>query len=254
MSDKNTDLAYQEVEDELRRERLNALWAAYGRYLIIAAILVVVIVAGNEAYKSYRNATLESRAERYDEAAEVAANSNALTLIDAWEAELPALEGPYAVLAQFKLATAAIKVGELDKAVATYDAIARSREAGPLLASLAQFRAGTAIIALGGDLVDARSRLTLAARDDAPFRFSAREQLALLDLKAGDIDAARQAFAALAFEAEAPAGVRQRAQTLRDFLQRPVDTESDATPEAEGEAEPTPQAAPAANDGEGGDA
>jgi len=219
VSDNQTDLAYQDVEDDLRRDRLNALWAAYGRYIIGTAVLIVILVAGNELYSGYIHRQQEARAEAYDKVVKDAEAANSLTRVDVWNDGLATLDGSYKILAQFKLAAAALAVGELDRAIETYDAIARDRKSGPLLASLAQFRAGTALLAAGEDLALARTRLTQAANEAAPFHFSAREQLAVLDMREGNFSAALQAVTELTIAEGVPTGIRERAQKLRNVLE-----------------------------------
>src|SRR5215510_11075472 len=46
MADNIKDLMAQEIDEELRRERLLKLWDKYGTYLLGAVVLLVVVVAG----------------------------------------------------------------------------------------------------------------------------------------------------------------------------------------------------------------
>ena len=44
---------FQEVEEEIRRERLKQLWDRYGLYIVIAAVLIVGAVAGWRGWQWY---------------------------------------------------------------------------------------------------------------------------------------------------------------------------------------------------------
>ena len=60
-----TDI-FDEVTAELRRDQSSALWRRYGRYVIGAAVAVVLIVASVIAYDSWKTAGQEAASERYD--------------------------------------------------------------------------------------------------------------------------------------------------------------------------------------------
>ena len=41
---------FDEVEDDLKRDRMQLLWSKYGKYVIVAAVLVIAGVAGRQGY------------------------------------------------------------------------------------------------------------------------------------------------------------------------------------------------------------
>ena len=49
----------REVDEDLRQERLERLWKAYGKYVIAACVAVVVAVGGNEYWKYYQAQQLD---------------------------------------------------------------------------------------------------------------------------------------------------------------------------------------------------
>ena len=57
----NNDNLFREVEEELRRERMEKLWKQYGNYVIAAAALIVIIVLG---YKYLEKVRLEAAARQ----------------------------------------------------------------------------------------------------------------------------------------------------------------------------------------------
>ena len=44
---------FQEVDEDLRRERLKKAWDRYGIYVIAAALLIIVITAGYRGYEAW---------------------------------------------------------------------------------------------------------------------------------------------------------------------------------------------------------
>src|SRR5690606_19951898 len=55
----------REVEEELRSDKLKAFWKRFAPFIIGGAVLIVLAVAANEAWKWYRNSTAAEASERY---------------------------------------------------------------------------------------------------------------------------------------------------------------------------------------------
>ena len=46
---------FQEVDEDLRRDRATALWRRYGKYVVAAAVVLVLATAGWSGYRHYRD-------------------------------------------------------------------------------------------------------------------------------------------------------------------------------------------------------
>ncbi len=57
---------FDEIEAELRSDRLKAFWDRYGSTIIIALVAIVVLVAGTNIYSSYRTSQNIKASERYE--------------------------------------------------------------------------------------------------------------------------------------------------------------------------------------------
>ncbi|GHF27760.1 hypothetical protein GCM10017044_23590 [Kordiimonas sediminis] len=215
MSDQNPDLALQEVDEELRRERLNSLWTAYGKYIIAIAIGIIITVAAREIYSSYRAGVEEANSAAFNEAIEAAKFGDS---IDVWEKALPNMKEGYAALASLRLAAAYLEDSRPEKAIETYDALANSTDRDEALKGFAAFNAAILVSTVRGDDADARSRFSILAVKGRPWYFSAQEQLAFLDIKAGDDQAAMDKFSILADDPQTPQTIRSRAVQMRDYL------------------------------------
>jgi len=219
VSDINSDLITQEVDDEVRRERMNQLWNAYGKYLIGLAVGIVLLVGGREAYTSYVQSIEEASSAAF-EAAAVASAADSANAVEIWQQALPALQGGYATLGRMRLSAAAAANGDVATAISSYDAIAADTDADPSLRSMAQLFAGMLVSREGVDLDDARARLSVVAIKGEPWYFSGLEQLALIDSKRGDKEAALAGFTLLANDQQTPQGISARAQQLKTALEK----------------------------------
>ncbi|WP_417460769.1 tetratricopeptide repeat protein [Kordiimonas sp.] len=235
MSDLNSDLLTQEVDDEVRRERMLNLWKAYGKYLIGIAVGIVVLVAGNEGYKAYVK-SVESAYSTAFEAAREASLEEGADALAIWEAALPELGSGYGVPARLHLASAAITAGDYPRALTAYETLAADSKAEPAMRDFATLQAGMLLAGKLEDADAARGQLSTIAVKGKAWYFSAQEQLALLDLQAGDLDAALNKFTLLADDAETPQSIQARASQFRNFVEAQQAAASptvEVTPEGE---------------------
>ena len=152
----------REVDEELRSDRMRALWRRVAPYVIGAAIGVVAIVAVNEGWTWYHaNNAAQSSDELYA----------AFDLIDggdlaAAQTQLDTViangSGSYPVLAQFRKAGLLAKEGKTAEAVAAYDALANS-QSDARLRELALVLAANLLVD-SGTLTDVEARASIMNR------------------------------------------------------------------------------------------
>jgi hypothetical protein len=204
---------FDEVEEDLRAERMKRLLARYGGLLAGAALLVVLGVAGLQGWRWWESRGADQAAEAYLAAGRTAAESNAdlkavAQRYDALAGEAP---GGYRTLARLRAAALRAEAGDRAAAIAEWDAIARDGATDPLYRELA-----TLLWALhsvdGGDPAAIESRLAPLAQ--GPWRASIEEVRALAALRRDDTAAAKRILTGLLADAMAPQGVRDRAGRL----------------------------------------
>lgn len=207
-----TDI-FHEIEEDLRRDRLRKLWDRFGGVIIAACVLVIVAAAAWSGYKYWRHEQAVKASEAYE---------SAVALFDAGkmqEAETAfaalAKSGPagYRTLALFRAAAAATA---RDKAagIAAFDAIAADSGVPPLARDLALVRAALLLVDTAG-LPEVKQRVGGVANGTGPLRHSARETLALAELKAGDLAGANKTATDITTDSDTPPGIRSRAELIR---------------------------------------
>ena len=209
---------FTEVDEDLRRERVQELWKKYGNYVIGAAVLIVVGTAGFVAWRDYQRKQAEAGAAQYVAALDEARSGNAAAA-DAALANIVRSGGSgYSVLARFEEAATKIRAGDAAAAATLYRSIAADggvdrelRDAATLLAALND--------------VDTANQSALAEQLNAltaptsPWRHLAWEIEALAAAKAGKMDEARGLYTRISDDPDAPAGVRARAAEMLAALQ-----------------------------------
>ena len=199
----NNESFIDEVTEEVRRDRLFAMFRKYGW---IGVVLVLGVVGG-AAYTEWQKARAEARAQGFGDAVldamDLGAPEDRRTAI----AAIPA-DGTEISLKALMLA--ADPVTDKAGALAALDGLIADKTQPQLYRDLASLRR---VIAAGSDmpLADRRAALTAIAGPGAPFRPLAAEQLAYLLVEEGKSDEAIAAFSAVMQDQDAPQGLRARA-------------------------------------------
>ena len=68
----SNDTLIREVDDELRGDRMRALWKRFGPYVIGAAVAIVLIVAVNEGWSWWQNSNAARSSDQFYSALELA--------------------------------------------------------------------------------------------------------------------------------------------------------------------------------------
>ena len=203
---------FREVDEEVRRERLEQLWRRYGTYITAAALVVLACVGAWRGYIYWEERKAAEAGAAY-EAASGLADAGKHSEAEAAFAKL-ASEGTagYRSLARFREA-AQFGLSDPKAAVAAYDALASDASLGQSLQDLAAVRAALLLVDTAS-YQDLRARLEPLTAADRPFRHSARELLAFGAWRAGDSAAARQWIEAVVSDPTSPGSIRTRVDVL----------------------------------------
>jgi hypothetical protein len=203
---------FQEVDEELRRDKAAQLWQRYGNYVLGAAVAVVAGTAGYVAWRDYAHKQAIAHSTAFFAAASTAYTepAKAIPALDALARET---SGGYAALARLREAGLKAGAGERETAAATYRSVAEDGSAPQELRDIARLLAGLQSVerTTPADL-DRQLEALRAAK--SPWRHSAIELAALAALRAGDTAKARELFAQLSDDPAAPAAMRGRAAEL----------------------------------------
>jgi hypothetical protein len=247
----SNDTFVREVNEELRQERVRALWIRYGTAAVIVSVLIVLGVAGYVLWQRYQAGVAAADGDRLLQATSLYSEGKT----QEGNAILDGLArngvGAYPALARMRLAEARV-ADDPAAAVAAFDEVANTSGAPQGLRDMAAVRAAYLLVD-HGSLADVRARVERLTGDAEPLRFPAREALGLAAWKAQDIETARTMFDQLQEDLGAPNGIRRRAGLMQELIAAstpPAPTAAPAapvteTPAAAPDAAPTAPAAPA---------
>jgi len=207
---------FHEVDEEVRRERLQKLWDRYSIYVIALAVLIVVGVGLWRGYEWWIGKQAAAAGAKFEQAltlSEQGKHAEAEQAFAKLAADAPA---GYRVLARLR-AAAELAQTKPDEAVQAYDALAADGSLTQTVRDLANLRAGMLLVDKA-PFADLEKRLGPLTEPGRTFRASARELLALSAWQHNDMAAARKYIDMITTDAESPPGARTRAEVLSALI------------------------------------
>ncbi len=203
---------FQEVDEEVRRDKAAEFWKKYQNLIIGAAVLIVLATAGYRFYETRRLAAEQAAGAAFQQALALDRDGKGAEA-EAAMAKLAA-DAPRGYQSLARLAEAAIKSKADPKgALAAYDALAADASIGALFQDAARLRA--ALLRLDAGEVDAaKPALEALAGSGGVYRHTARLALGVIALNAGDYEGAGKQLDLVAADAEAPETEKRSAESL----------------------------------------
>lgn len=203
---------FREVDDEVRRAQAEVIWKKYGVFIMAAAILLVVGVAGWRIWEWRRDTAAAEAGASYETAVRLAADGKSAEAEAAFGAIASGSNDGYAALARIRVAGERAKRDPVG-AMSAFETLAADATLDPALRDLARVRAA-AIMVDSAPYAEIASRLEPLTAPGGAWRFTALELLAAAALKAGDAAKAAQHLDAIIVDPAAPQAMRQRAELL----------------------------------------
>jgi hypothetical protein len=202
---------FNEVDEELRRERLRQVWERYGVYVIAVALIVILGVGGWRGYQWWQARQAAQAGATFETAVTLASEGK----YDEAEAAFGRIadEGTaYSVLARLRQAA---EMARRDRAGAAklYDNLVADSRIGPVMQDLARVRGGMILVDTA-TLEEMGQRLEPATAPGRVFRHSARELMAFAAWRAGNSTATKRWYDAILADPESPLGIRTRTEML----------------------------------------
>lgn len=213
MAERDDDGLIREIDEELRQEQAQKLWKTYGKYVIGVAVVVVFVVAGYQGWTAYDRSQKQEATDSLIGASSLADAGDTTAAIDSLSKLEAGKVGEITVLAALRHAALIAKEGDKQTSATAYYTIADDTSVSKAFRNLASVLG--AVQSLDQDSGNAQAvidRLKPLIDTNSNWRHSAREISAVAAIEMGQIEQAREHLQAIALDAQAPGGVRSRAQ------------------------------------------
>jgi len=198
---------FDEIDEDLKRDQMQLLWARYGKIVMAAVAAIVLLVALRQGYAAWQTSQAEASASAYQQALK------SDDVVTALEAQRGQLTNGYAMLAQFQIAAEQAARDDFAAAEASYLALASDASLDPMYQQVATLLS-VMVAPQDTDVSALESRLSDLETAAGPWQAMALETGAGLALRNGNKDAAVAKYKTLAEMADVPAGMRQRAERM----------------------------------------
>jgi len=206
---------FREVEEDVRRERLEKWWKKYGDYVIAGVSVIAIGVGGYKLWQHYELQQRLKYSSEYQSAIQLAESGQDKQAADAFAGIAKHAPSGYELVARLSQANALLAEGKRNQAIAIYMDVAKQKHDG--LGNVARIRAAWAQAdALSS--ADLKKLLDPLLQSDTSWRFMAREILAYRDYRDGKIQVAQKDYQSLADAADAPSSLRDRASAMATLL------------------------------------
>ena len=198
---------FDEIDEDLKRDQMQLLWARYGKIVMAAVAAIVLLVALRQGYAAWQTSQAETSASAYQQALK------SDDVVAALKAQRGQLTNGYAMLAQFQIAAEQAARDDFAAAEASYLALASDASLDPLYQQAATLLS-VMVAPQDTDVSALEARLSDLETAAGPWQAMALETGAGLALRNGNKDAAVAKYKRLAEMADVPAGMRQRAERM----------------------------------------
>lgn len=207
---------FEEVEEELRAERYQALFRRGWPYAAGALVLALLVTLGVWGFGQQQKSEQAKASIAYDRALQ-ALESNDLEGADRGFAGLAAsAPAGYRTLALMQRAGIKLTKGKAEDAATLMDQAAKAAP-DTVLGDAARYKAALLLMD-SRPLPEIEARLKPLTDDKRPFHLAAREALAMARLQAGQPGLAQADLAVLALAPDATDNARQRAQLAKVMI------------------------------------
>lgn len=203
------DSLLREVDEELRREKMERLWQRYNGLILGAAAVVIAGVAGYKFLESRRLSATYTAGSQFNAAVELANQNKREEAVKAFQHIAETGPHGYASLAKLHIAGAYVKDGKTAEAVAAFDALAADPSVDQLLKNFAQLQAASLRMDQA-DFTEMQNRLNSLTGESSPYKVSARELLGFAAFKAGKLEEARKLLEPLLIDPNATRAIQDR--------------------------------------------
>lgn len=208
---------FREVDEELRNDRMKAIWRNYGKYIIGFVVLVIVGTGAYRFYVGYAESQSGASGDRYLSGLELIENGDrpgAKVIFDTLEKDG---WGAYPYLAKFRAASSLLGDGKTAEAISAFDALIAESKVPVELRDYAQLQAAMAAVDIESfDAIMKRTEPLI--KNDNTWSHFAKEARALSAWKSGNLKETAKWVQDLKITSDIPEGLRQRLLILEDLI------------------------------------
>ena len=203
---------FQEIDEDLRQDKVARLWKAYGKYLVALAVFIILVIASYRFIEHKNEKNREQTSELYELASETGRSGDKKAAIELLSDEMFDENRGYSIISKLKKAALAKSNNDLEGTEIVLKEIITNEDIPLYLRDLARLK----LFASDSDNIS--SQLEVLIEEEGPWKFLALELKGGIQLEGGNLNEARSIFKELTDDANTPNNLRRRASEILKAL------------------------------------
>ena len=203
---------FQEIDEDLRQDKVARLWKAYGKYLVALAVFIILVIASYRFIEHKNEKNREQTSELYELASETGRSGDKKAAIELLSDEMFDENRGYSIISKLKKAALAKSNNDLEGTEIVLKEIITNEDIPLYLRDLARLK----LFASDSDNIS--SQLEVLIEEEGPWKFLALELKGGIQLEGGNLKEARSIFKELTDDANTPNNLRRRASEILKAL------------------------------------
>ena len=203
---------FQEIDEDLRQDKVARLWKAYGKYLVALAVFIILVIASYRFIEHKNEKNREQTSELYELASETDRSGNKKAAIELFSDEMFDENIGYSIISKLKKAALAKSNNDLEGTEIVLKEIITNEDIPLYLRDLARLKL------FASDSDNNSSQLEVLIEEEGPWKFLALELKGGIQLEGRNLKEARSIFKELTDDANTPNNLRRRASEILKAL------------------------------------
>ena len=203
---------FQEIDEDLRQDKVARLWKAYGKYLVALAVFIILVIASYRFIEHKNEKNREQTSELYELASETGRSGDKNSAIELLSDEMFDENRGYSIISKLKKAALAKSNNDLEGTEIVLKEIITNEDIPLYLRDLARLKL------FASDSDNNSSQLEVLIEEEGPWKFLALELKGGIQLEGGNLKEARSIFKELTDDANTPNNLRRRASEILKAL------------------------------------
>ncbi|MDC3079900.1 tetratricopeptide repeat protein [Rhodospirillaceae bacterium] len=203
---------FQEIDEDLRQDKVARLWKVYGKYLVALAVFIILVIASFRFIEHKNEKNREQTSELYELASEAGRSGDKKAAIELFSDEMFDENMGYSIISKLKKAALAKSNNDLEGTEIVLKEIITNEDIPLYLRDLARLKL------FASDSDNNSSQLEVLLEEEGPWKFLALELKGGIQLEGGNLKEARSIFKKLTDDANTPNNLRRRASEILKAL------------------------------------
>ena len=203
---------FQEIDEDLRQDKVARLWKAYGKYLVALAVFIILVIASYRFIEHKNEKNREQTSELYELASETGRSGDKKAAIELLSDEMFDENIGYSIISKLKKAALAKSNNDLEGTEIVLKEIITNKDIPLYLRDLARLKL------FASDSDNNSSQLEVLIEEEGPCKFLALELKGGIQLEGGNLKEARSIFKELTDDSNTPNNLRRRASEILKAL------------------------------------